>query len=107
MQMVKRLTDENFRQETGNGFSLVAFIASWCPPCKRQAPVIDELDAEVGKLITLGKLDTDENPETSKEFSIMSIPTLILLKDGKKVEQLTGFHSKAELTDMLGKYIDR
>lgn len=104
--MVKRLTDDNFKQETSNGFSLVAFIAPWCPPCKRQATVIDELDSEVGKLITVGRLDTDENPETSKEFSIMSIPTLILLKDGKKVEQLTGFHDKAELIGMLGKYID-
>lgn len=104
--MVKRLTDDNFKQETSNGFSLVAFIAPWCPPCNHQESVIDELDSEVGKLITLGKLDTDENPETSKEFSIMSIPTLILLKDGKKVEQLTGFHNKAELIGMLGKYID-
>lgn len=104
--MVKRLTDENFKQEMSNGFSLVAFIAPWCPTCERQAPVIDELDSEVGKLITVGKLDTDENPETSKEFSIMSIPTLILLKDGKKVERLTGFHNKEELIGMLGKYID-
>lgn len=104
--MGKRLTDDNFKQETSNGFSLVAFIAPWCPPCKRQATVIAELDSEVGKLITVGRIDTDENPETSKEFSIMSIPTLILLKDGKKVEQLTGFHDKAELIGMLGKYID-
>ena len=104
--MVKRLTDENFKQEMSNGFSLVAFIAPWCPTCERQAPVIDELDSEVGKLITVGKLDTDENPKTSKEFSIMSIPTLILLKDGKKVERLTGFHNKEELIGMLGKYID-
>ena len=72
--MVKRLTDDNFKKETSNGLSLVAFIAPWCPPCKRQAPVIDEFDSEVGKLITVGRLDTDENPETSKEFSIMSIP---------------------------------
>ena len=85
---------------------MVAFIAPWCPPCKRQAPVIDELDSEVGKLITVGRLDTDENPETSKEFSIMSIPTLMLLKDGKKVKQLTGFHNKKELIGMVGKYID-
>ena len=98
--MVKRLTDDNFKKETSNGFSLVAFIAPWCPPCKRQAPVIDELDSEVGKLITVGRLDTDENPETSKEFSIM------LLKDGKKVKQLTGFHNKKELIGMVGKYID-
>ena len=52
--MVKRLTDDNFKKETSNGFSLVAFIAPWCPPCKRQAPVIDELDSEVGKLIKAG-----------------------------------------------------
>ena len=56
--MVKRLTDDNFKKETSNGLSLVAFIAPWCPPCKRQAPVIDELDSEVGKLITVGRLDT-------------------------------------------------
>jgi len=104
--MVKRLTDDNFKKETSNGLSLVAFIAPWCPTCERQAPVIDELDSEVGKLITVGRLDTDENPETSKEFSIMSIPTLILLKDGKKVKQLTGFHNKEELIGMVGKYID-
>lgn len=89
--MVKRLTDDNFKKETSNGLSLVAFIAPWCPTCERQAPVIDELDSEVGKLITVGKLDTDENPETSKEFSIMSIPTLILLKDGKKSNSLPVF----------------
>lgn len=104
--MVKRLTDENFKQEISNGFSLVVFTAPWCSTCKRQAPVIDELDSEVGKLITVYRLNTDENPENSKEFSIMSIPTLMLLKDGKKVKQLTGFHNKEELIGMLGKYID-
>ncbi len=67
------------------------------PSLQASSAVIDELDSEVGKLITVGRLDTDENPETSKEFSIMSIPTLMLLKDGKKVKQLTGFHNKGEL----------
>lgn len=78
--MVKVFTDENFETETNKGVVLVDFWATWCGPCRMQAPIIEQLADEMGDKVTIGKLDVDANPKTAQSFGIMSIPTLLIKK---------------------------
>jgi thioredoxin 1 len=80
---------------------LVDFWATWCGPCKMMAPVLEEIAAEYGDKLVVGKLDVDENPETAQKFGIMSIPTLILFKNGQAVKQLVGYKPKSDLVAQL------
>lgn len=99
-------TDQNFKQqaEEQRGLILVDFFAPWCGPCKLMAPIIDELIEEYqGKDITIGKLNVDENKKTAEKYNVMGIPTLILFKNGKTIEQVTGFQDKESLKTMIDK----
>lgn len=80
---------------------LVDFWAPWCPPCKMVAPIVEELAIEYAGKVNVAKLNTDENPDTSKKFGIRSIPTLLIFKGGKPVEQIVGYRSKGEIKKML------
>ena len=102
--MVKTLTDNTFAADTDNGVVLVDFWAPWCGPCRIQGPIIDELAEEMTN-VTFGKMDVDENPATASSFGIMSIPTLLVKKDGQVVETLVGVHRKEQLQAVLGKYV--
>jgi thioredoxin 1 len=76
---------------------LVDFWATWCGPCKMVAPVLEEIAAEQAGQLTVAKLDVDANPETAREFNVVSIPTLILFKDGQPVKRIVGAKGKAAL----------
>ncbi|AEJ23603.1 thioredoxin [Weissella koreensis] len=102
--MIKNLNDKDFVQETSTGITLTDFWADWCPPCKMQSPIVEQLDKEIGNNVKVTKMDVDANPETANEFGIMSIPTLIIKKDGKVVEELVGLHSKDKLKNILAQY---
>lgn len=80
---------------------LIDFWASWCGPCRMQSPVIEELSEELEGSAVITKLNVDENPEMAAQFSVMSIPTLIFLKDGKMVGRRTGVTPKSTLLSML------
>ena len=80
---ISHVTDENFATETSSDLVLVDFWAPWCGPCKMIAPVLEELDTEFAGKVKITKLDVDENQETAAKFGVMSIPTLLLLKEGK------------------------
>lgn len=102
------LTDENFNKEVLNAKEpiLVDFWAPWCGPCKMQTPIIEELANEYkNKGIKIGKLNVDENPNLANKYQIMSIPTLIIFKNGKPVEQMMGVQDKITLQEKLDKLL--
>jgi len=92
--MAIALTKENFSQSIESGVSLVDFWAPWCGPCKMQLPIVEELSTELEGQAVIGKINVDEQPELASQFGVMSIPTLILFKDGQPVDKLVGLQSK-------------
>lgn len=102
--MVRELTDQNFEQETNSGLALVDFWATWCGPCRMQSPVIDELNEESDGSVDYFKMDVDVNQATPSKFGIMSIPTLLVIKDGEVVDKLIGYHSKEQIEETLAKH---
>ncbi|MGY3725115.1 thioredoxin [Granulicatella balaenopterae] len=103
--MVQSITDANFLEETKEGVVLVDFWATWCGPCRMLAPVLEQLDEEIGDKVKITKMDVDQNKAVAAEFGIMSIPTLLVKKDGKVVEKLVGYQPKEKLTAVLEQYI--
>ncbi len=96
------LTKENF-DEIINGDKpvLVDFWATWCGPCKMLAPTIEELAEELKDEVVVAKLDVDKAQEIAVKYQVMSIPTLILFKDGKEVKRTVSFQPKAKLLDFI------
>ncbi len=83
----------------------VDFFAEWCGPCKMAAPVIEELAGEYKDKMVIGKLDVDQNQEIAGKYGVMSIPTVIVFKDGKEVDRKSGFAGKAGYEEMINKQI--
>lgn len=98
--MAKVITSQNFEQEVLKSEKpvLIDFWATWCGPCMRQAPIVEEL-AEEGYAV--GKIDVDKEPALAQEYGIMSIPTLLIFKDGKEVNRVVGLTNKETLKGML------
>ncbi|TMW71645.1 thioredoxin [Alteribacter natronophilus] len=101
---ITNATDQNFSQEVSDGLVLADFWAPWCGPCKMIAPVLEELDAEMGDKAKIVKIDVDENQETASQYGVMSIPTLLVFKNGEKVDQVVGFQPKEALAELLNKH---
>ena len=80
---------------------LVDFWATWCGPCKMIAPVLMEIAGEKDGQLKIAKLDVDQNPETAQKFGVMSIPTLLLFKNGQEVSRIVGYRSKGQLVQQL------
>lgn len=97
---VKHITDADFAAETKEGLVLVDFWAPWCGPCKMIGPVLEEIDAENGEYVKIVKVNVDENTIAS-QFGIMSIPTLLLFKDGNVVDKVVGFRPKEALIEFI------
>lgn len=96
------LTKSNFQEEVLNSSKpvLVDFWASWCGPCRMVSPIVDEI-AEERQDIKVGKVNVDEQPELASQFGIMSIPTLMVFKNGKIANQAMGARPKAQILSML------
>ena len=99
--------EKEFSGFTGGGLSLVDFWASWCGPCKAIAPIVEEIAREFAGKIRVGKVNVDEdaNRATAQGLGIMSIPTLILFKDGKIAEKIVGMRNKAFLAETINKHV--
>ncbi len=99
--LVKHLTDSEFTAATASGTTLVDFWAPWCGPCRMIAPILDELSAELKGHANIAKINVDENPKVASQFGIQSIPTMILIKDGKPVGKLVGAQPKAQIREFI------
>jgi thioredoxin len=84
---------------------LLDMWATWCGPCKMMAPVIDELAADLTGRVRVGKLDVDENPATAARFGVRSIPTLLVLRDGRELDRIVGVQPKSEIVRRLERVI--
>ena len=104
---IVHLTDASFDDTIKNakGPVLVDFWAAWCGPCKMIAPVLDQLATEVEGTATIAKVNVDENGDLSARFGIRSIPTLLIFKDGKVVEQAVGALPKDQIRTLVNKHI--
>jgi thioredoxin 1 len=102
---VHTFTDDNFEKEVLQSEIpvLVDFWATWCAPCKAIAPLIDTVAAEYEGRIKVGKVNVDDNPATPGKYGVRGIPTVILLKDGKVVDQVVGAIPKAQLEALIQK----
>lgn len=104
--MTQAITDKDFATETDEGLVLIDFWATWCGTCRMQAPILEQLSEEYDEdEVKIVKMDVDENPATPASFGIMSIPTLLLKKDGEVVEKAVGVHTKDQLQAMIAKHL--
>lgn len=104
--MVKELTKGNFNETIlSNKPVLVDFWASWCGPCRMVSPVIDQIAEEYDGKIIVGKVNVDDEGALAAEYAVVSIPTVILFKDGKPMEKLVGAHSADDYADMIDKIL--
>ncbi|HEX4979211.1 MAG TPA: thioredoxin [Acidimicrobiales bacterium] len=104
---ITTLTDANFNEEVKGSLEpvLVDFWAEWCGPCKMIAPVLEEIANEHGGKVRIAKLNVDEAPSTAQQFQVMSIPTLILFKDGEPQKRLVGARGKGQLLEELSAFL--
>ena len=88
-----------------NAIVLADFYASWCGPCKMQAPILHEFSLDLKDKIKVVKVDVDQNPDLASKYSVQSIPTLIIFKDGEIKDKVVGLTTKATLSEMLIKLL--
>ena len=93
---ITHFDSKSFNEAIASGTTLVDFWATWCGPCRMQAPILDSFEAEMGAEVKVGKVDVDEEPDIAGRFNIFSIPTIIVFRDGKEVARTVG------VTDLNG-----
>lgn len=98
------ITTENFEEEVIKSDKpvLIDFWATWCGPCKMIAPTVEEIAEEYEGKIKVGKVNVDEEPDLTQSFGISSIPTLVLMKDGKPADMMVGLRTKEQIVEMFG-----
>lgn len=106
--MTKHFTDSNFERDVIEASKqkpvLVDFFAGWCGPCMMQAPIIDQLSETMGEKAHVGKLDTEESGMTAMKYGVMSIPTLLVFRNGDPVHKMVGVQSQPVLEDALNQH---
>ena len=101
------LNDVNFDSEVTRSTQpvLVDFYATWCGPCRKQLPIMDEMAKDYSGKVRIGKMNVDDGKIKAAEFGISSIPALLVFQDGQVVERLVGLHSKSQLSQIIEKYL--
>ncbi|OZB98650.1 co-chaperone YbbN [Paenibacillus sp. XY044] len=102
---IQAVNDTTFvSQIKTQGTTLVEFGAVWCPPCKKLLPLLDELSGELGDQVQFLQVDCDESPATASQFRVMSVPTVIVFRDGEPVEKLVGLRPKSVYEQIVSKH---
>ncbi len=103
---VQAVNDTTFQDNVReHGTTLVEFGATWCPPCKGLQPILDELANQYREQLSVLQIDSDESPEISSKYGVMSLPTVIVLHDGQPVEKIIGLRPKSVYDTMLARYV--
>ncbi len=96
-----RLNNENFEKVRSNsGVSLLDFYADWCGPCRMVLPLVDEIASERDDIL-VGKINVNDNPELAREFGVISIPTLVVMQDGKILKKVSGARNKEQILELV------
>ena len=98
---VEHLTEEIFEEKIANGVVLVDFFATWCGPCKMLGPTVEEIGAECDGTFSVYKVDIDECEDVAMDYAIMSVPTLIIFKDGVEAARMIGVQPKTAILDAI------
>jgi thioredoxin 1 len=98
---VRHLDDSNFDSATAKGVALIDFWAEWCGPCRMLGPVVEEIAKEIGNKAVIAKVDVDKAQGLAQKFSVRSIPSIFILKDGQVVQHFIGVKDKKTLLDAI------
>lgn len=105
--MVLEINTENFDNEvkSHNGIVVVDFFANWCGPCRKLAPILEEVETELASKVKFAKINTDENLEMAKQYQVSGLPTLMIFKNGEAVERLVGLMPKSSIITNIEKHV--
>lgn len=99
------ITEKNFEEKTKSGLVLIDVFATWCGPCRMMSPILEEVGENLDGKVSIYKVDVDDDEKLARKFGILSIPTLIIFKDGKQVDKKVGYIQADDLQAMIEKHI--
>lgn len=102
---MKIINESDFESEVKEGIVVVDFFASWCGPCRMMGAVLEEVDKELNGKAKIIKVDVDQSQNLARQFGVMSIPTIVVFKDGKQVHKQIGFVPKERLVALISNYL--
>ncbi len=102
---MKKINEKEFEECTKTGVSIVDFYATWCGPCRMFGEILEEIEEEIGDKVNILKVDVDENEGLSRKFGVLSIPTILIMKDGALQEKHIGVWSKEDCIEAVKKYL--
>lgn len=105
--MVKVINNENFDSEvlTKDKLTVVDFFANWCGPCRKLAPILEEVETELSENVNFAKIDTDDNIDMAKKYQVSGLPTLLVFKNGQVVERMVGLMPKSSIITNIEKHL--
>ena len=103
---MKNLNEKEFTEAVKSGICVVDFYATWCGPCKMMAPILQDIEEELGSKAKFFKIDVDENENLARKFGVMSIPTILILENGKECERKVGLWQRQDAFDTINSYLN-